>query len=216
VPIVFYQGTKKYNAPTNLWDLFTHPDLAKKLLIEDHLLINLREKTDQEALGQKHIGIMEYFLKHAKCNDAIQLWKNFFSNVPYNVKENKSLIDIYFKPLLSYTEVKLDESKINELDSVVHNNLSEDNMPTFAEHFIQKGFNEGISQGISEGINKGKLEGIKEGARKGFDQGAKNTKHRAAINLLKQGISSDVVSSALDLSRSAVHKIKQELFESSF
>ena len=196
VPIVFYQGTKKYNAETNLWKLFEHPDLAKKLLIEDHLLINLREKTDQEALGQNHIGIMEYFMKHARCKDTVKLWEDFFNNVPYNVKDNKELIDIYIKPLLSYTEVKLEESKINDLAAVININLSGKPMATVADYFTYKG----IKQGLEQGLEQGKLEG------------KKNTKE-AAVNLLKQGINSDIVSSALKLSKSAVAQIKRDLFK---
>jgi predicted transposase/invertase (TIGR01784 family) len=40
-PLVVYAGEAKYTAPKNLWALFNNPELAKKLLTEDHALVDL-------------------------------------------------------------------------------------------------------------------------------------------------------------------------------
>jgi len=46
--MVVYNGTSRYNAPKNLWDLFTMPDLAKQLLAGDYQLIDLQSMPDAD------------------------------------------------------------------------------------------------------------------------------------------------------------------------
>jgi predicted transposase/invertase (TIGR01784 family) len=50
-----------------------------------------------------------------------------------------------------------------------------------------------------------------KGREEGIEEGVKNTKHKAAINLLQKGVNPDIVSSALDLHKSIIDKIKESL-----
>ena len=47
-PLVFYHGSKKYDAPLNLWDLFDHPEEAKSLLGDNYQLVDLQAMSDDE------------------------------------------------------------------------------------------------------------------------------------------------------------------------
>ena len=42
LPLVIYNGQQKYSAPLNLWELFSHSDLAKKAMIDNYNLIDLK------------------------------------------------------------------------------------------------------------------------------------------------------------------------------
>jgi len=62
-PLVFYNGTKKYNAPLNLWELFQYPVMAKKLMTEDYRLIDLQSMSDDDIKKKDHLGMIEFMMK---------------------------------------------------------------------------------------------------------------------------------------------------------
>ncbi len=80
MPIVFYNGTKKYNAPLNLWDLFSNPELAKRLMTSDYRLVDLQSMSDDEIQQKAHFGMIEYFMKHIQTRDIIKLWADFLAS----------------------------------------------------------------------------------------------------------------------------------------
>jgi predicted transposase YdaD len=41
-PIVLYHGKSKYTAAKSLWDLFEDPSIAKQLMGDEHLLVDLQ------------------------------------------------------------------------------------------------------------------------------------------------------------------------------
>ncbi len=80
VPLVLYNGTKRYDAPKNLWDLFVEPDLAKNLMCGDYKLIDLHAMTDDEIKKKQHLGMLEYFMKHIHQRDMLKLWDEFLGS----------------------------------------------------------------------------------------------------------------------------------------
>lgn len=63
-PILMYNGTEIYNAPRNLWDLFTDSRQAKKLMTENYQLVDLQSMSDDEIVQKKHLGMLEYSINH--------------------------------------------------------------------------------------------------------------------------------------------------------
>ncbi len=64
-PCVIYNGTKAYNVPRNIWDLFSNKTLARTIWTDnDYQLINVHEIADAEL--KKHVwsGILMFFMKH--------------------------------------------------------------------------------------------------------------------------------------------------------
>ncbi len=62
--LVIYNGQEIYNAPKNLWSLFTDSVMAKKLMAEDYQLVDLQAMTDDEIVKKKHLGMLEYMMQH--------------------------------------------------------------------------------------------------------------------------------------------------------
>ncbi|MBX9890091.1 MAG: Rpn family recombination-promoting nuclease/putative transposase [Amoebophilaceae bacterium] len=75
--LVVYNGKKVYDAPRNLWNLFTDPVKAKQFLAEDYPLVNLQAMSNDEIRLKQHLGMLEYMLKHIHQPDMINLWRNF-------------------------------------------------------------------------------------------------------------------------------------------
>jgi predicted transposase/invertase (TIGR01784 family) len=56
-PIVIYNGAASFNAPRNLWDLFSDKILAKNFWVEDYQLVNVHEIPDEELKKRIWSGI---------------------------------------------------------------------------------------------------------------------------------------------------------------
>ncbi|MFU7500705.1 MAG: Rpn family recombination-promoting nuclease/putative transposase, partial [Candidatus Tisiphia sp.] len=63
-PLVFYNGTKQYNAPKNLWDLCQHKELMQDIWTKDHQVINVHDIPDEELKKKAWIGVLQFFMKH--------------------------------------------------------------------------------------------------------------------------------------------------------
>ncbi|WP_265042247.1 Rpn family recombination-promoting nuclease/putative transposase [Wolbachia endosymbiont (group B) of Melanostoma mellinum] len=74
----------------------------------------------------------------------------------------------------------------------------------------QKGRQEGRQEGIQIGHEKGKAEGIKIGAEKGREEGEKQAKIAVAKNLLKAGVSTDIISQTTGFSHSEILQLREK------
>lgn len=145
--LVIYNGKQVYNAPRNLWDLFTNSVMAKKLMMEDYQLVDLQAMSDNEIVKKKHIGMLEYILKHIHERDMIQLWEQFLANFNHVIILDKEKGYIYLKSFLWYTDAKISKKQQPRLVQVFDKYLSpqhKDNiMKTIADVYIDEGKREG-------------------------------------------------------------------------
>ena len=72
---------------------------------------------------------------------------------------------------------------------------------------IQKGREEGIEKGREEGIEKGREEGIEKGREEGIEKGREKREIEAILGLHKKGISTPIISEALNISEKRVQEI---------
>ena len=166
MPIVFYNGTKKYNAPRSLWDLFVKSDQAKKLMTDDYKLVDLQSMHDDEIKQKAHFGMIEYFMKHINTRDTLKLWADFLASFKNAVLLDKERGYIYIKHLLWYTDSKIPEDKQQELNNLVLDNLNKSDGENIMRTIAQKYIDEGRQEGEQIGIKKIASNMIK----KGFDQ----------------------------------------------
>ena len=155
-PIVFYHGSKKYDAPRNLWDLFTEPAIAKRLLTKDYQLIDLQNMPDDEIKKKEHLGMLEYFLKNIHLRDMLKLWEDFLKQFDKAILIDRERGYVYIKQLLLYTDSKVPEDKQQELSNLIIEHLSdgENLMRTIAQKYIDEGIEKGKAEGIQEGVIK--------------------------------------------------------------
>ncbi|HJK87148.1 MAG TPA: Rpn family recombination-promoting nuclease/putative transposase [Candidatus Megaira endosymbiont of Nemacystus decipiens] len=197
-PMLFYNGTKIYNAPKNLWELFTNPAMAKELLTKDYKLIDLQSMSDDEIKQKKHLGMMEFFMKHIYQRDMIKLWEDFLKNFQDVILLDKKNGYIYIKKFLWYTDAKVAEDNKGRLNSLIIDNLptndGEEIMRTIADGYIEKGFEKGILQGLEQGIEQG------------FEKG----KLQMALKMLRQGLDMKLVSSVTGLSSTELLQLMEK------
>lgn len=194
VPMVFYNGIKKYNVAKNLWDLFEEPNMSKQLLCGDYKLIDLQSMSDDAIKKKKHLGMVEYFMKHIHTRDMLKLWEEFmnnFSQILFLEAENRY---IYIKKFLWYTDTKVAEESKGILNKLILDNLQEEGeevMRTIADGYIEEGIAQGIAQGREEGIEQGMQEAIIFTAKK----------------MLLQNINIELISAVTGLSKEKILKL---------
>ena len=103
IPIVLYNGTKKYNSARTLWELFVEPELAQELMCNPYKLINLQEMSDDQLMTNLHLGIFEFFMKHIHKMDMLELWERFLTEFNSSVLIDRENGYVYIKKLLWYT-----------------------------------------------------------------------------------------------------------------
>ena len=82
-PLIIYNGTKDYNVPRNLWELFNNPMLAKKFWAEDHKIVNVHDIPDKEFKTRIWAGILEFFLKHRHEKQLLKRWQEIADILAY-------------------------------------------------------------------------------------------------------------------------------------
>ncbi len=131
-------------------------------MTEDYQLVDLQSMSDDEIMKKKHVGMLEYMLKHIHQRDMIKLWEEFLQRFKLEILVDKEKGYIYIKSFLWYTDAKLPEAKQSELEEVLTKYLSEEEQGVIMRTIAQKYIEEGEARGEARCIYIGKVEGKAE------------------------------------------------------
>ena len=177
-PIVVYANDKPYNAPRSFWELFEDDKIAKEMMDDEYLLVDLQQQSDNEMEQKKHLGMMEYMLKHIKARDILNLWQSLLEKFESSIEIDKENGYIYIKWLLWYSDAKVSEDKQVELARIISSYLKKEDqeglMRTIADKYIDEGVQKGMVQGMQIGRNEGMQIGRNEGKHEKTIEVAKN------------------------------------------
>ena len=165
-PLVFYHGSKKYDAPLNLWDLFDHPKEAKSLLGSNYQLVDLQAMSDDEINYDKHLSIILYMMKHIHRRDKLKLVEDIFKNCNKAVLIDAGMDYVYTKLMVWYNDCKIPLEKKQAFEQLIIDHLPQEKgveiMRTIADSYIEEGItigkNEGIAIGEARGVEKRNIE----------------------------------------------------------
>ena len=207
IPLVLYNGKKKYNAPRNLWELFSDPIMAKNLMCEDYNLVDLESMADDQINYNKALSLISYVMKHIHERDTLLMIENAMRNCKRAIIIDKEKNYIHLKHIIWYIDSKVAEDKKKDLDELINKNLPEENNEEFMRTIAQSYIDEGIQKGIIQGIEKGKEEGREEGIEKGIEK----TKTETAMKMLKFGSEISFIKDVTGLAEQEILKIKANL-----
>lgn len=166
--LVIYNGKEVYNDPRNLWSLFTDSVMANKLMTEDYRLVDLQAMSDDEIVKKKHLGMLEYMIKHIHMRDMIKLWKKFLTEFKHIIILDKEKGYIYLRSFLWYTDAKLSKQKQPELVEVLNKHLLPQGKDTIMKTIADTYREEGIKIGKAEGEHDKAVIVAKEMFTEGF------------------------------------------------
>ncbi|WP_341753533.1 Rpn family recombination-promoting nuclease/putative transposase [Candidatus Tisiphia endosymbiont of Dioctria rufipes] len=198
--MIMYNGREVYNAPMNLWDLFVDPVQAKELMSSDYQLVDLQSMSDDEIVQKKHLGMMEYVMKHIHQRDMVALWEKFLQTFALEILVDKKKGYIYIKSFLWYTDAKLSEERQVELEQVLAKYLSEEETGNIMRTIAQKYIEEGEFRGIQIGETRGETRGIQIGKSE--------EKISVAKNLKKAGVFIEIISQSTGLTKEEIEQLK--------
>ena len=173
-PIVVYANDKPYNAPRSFWELFEDSKTAKELMGDEYLLVDLQKQSDNEIEQKKHLGMMEYMLKHIKARDILNLWQSLLEKFESSIEIDKENGYIYIKWLLWYSDAKVSEDKQVELAKIIASYLKKEEQEGLMRTIADKYIDEGMQQGMQQGMQIGRSEGMQIGEAKRTMEVAKN------------------------------------------
>jgi len=164
-PLIIYNGKKKYNASLNIWNLFSHPDLARGFGTNDCQLINVHDIPDEELKEKVWSGILLFFLKHIHERQLLKRWQEISYLLP---KLSKITIGYdHIRNLLQYTLIFIEQNDKIELEKILKNSLTkekgEELMPSIAQVWKEEGIQIGLQDGIKIGEARGEAKGRAEG-----------------------------------------------------
>ncbi len=178
IPIVFYNGERKYPYSTDLFTLFGKEEaLARKTFLNPFKLIDLSQVPDEEIIKQSEFtGVMTYMLKNAFAreirsviDEAAPLLKNL----------QKRGANRYIRETLEYILHSLpDEEKPAEITNYLNNKLTPQfggKIMSLAERLERDGYERGLAE-------------------------SKSSARRIARNLLDQGLELAFVANVTGLS----------------
>ena len=157
-PIVVYANEESYNAPRSFWELFEDSAQAKGLMGDEYLLVDLQKQSDNEIEQKKHLGMMEYMLKHIHARDMLQLWESFLTRFKTIIELDKETGYIYIKWFLWYSDAKVPEDKQEELVKIIGKHLNKIEQKTIMRTIAEKYIDEGLIQGIQIGEARGEAK----------------------------------------------------------
>ena len=197
-PLVFYHGSKKYDAPMNLWELFSDPKEAKNLLGNNYQLVDLHAMSDNEINYDKHLSIILYMMKHAHQRDKLKLIEDVFKNCNKAILIDAGMDYVYTKLMVWYNDCKIPLEKKREFEQLVLDHLPKEKgaeiMKTIADSYIEEGINKGIAIGKNEGIAIGEARVIE-----------------IARRMLQEKTDIKFISSVTGLSTDEIQKLKSKL-----
>lgn len=151
-PILVYNGTTKYNAPLNLWELSNAPELAKEYWSEGYRLVNVHDIADEELKKRPWSGLLVYFLKHIRSKKILRKWQDIADILPKLAEVNVGVG--YIELFLNYTLTALDENDKIKLEEFLIKTLNKQKGEKIMGSLAQRWKDEGIQDGIKIGEAK--------------------------------------------------------------
>jgi len=227
--VVIYHGRRKWGIPLAIDLGQSNLTLQKHFSRLEYILFDFSRITDEKILGSPQLRLAIMGLKYVGTRSIIKKINQIIVILKEMADEKE--IGEYAEELALYIDAAAPEDlKGNVLEKIKTEIITGENkMSSIKEYFKQEGLKEGFEQGFKEGAEKGFKEGaekgFKEGAEKGFKQGAEQgfkqgakqgLKHgteqgikQVALNMLKDGESTEKVALYTGLSEEKIASLRK-------
>lgn len=186
IPIIYYQGKRKWNAPqlSRLFETYSE-EIKTYIPTIKHVFVALHSLSDETLLGMRNDLMAAAMVAQKWKNNPEILLKEFvkvFSIFEGEIRD-RNFFEMIFVYALRTTELQSDS--LNKFIEAIPPIVKENIMTTYNQ-IIQKG----KIEGEQIGIQKGKIEVI--------------------INSFKQGLSKDIIANITNLDVEEIEKILKE------
>jgi predicted transposase/invertase (TIGR01784 family) len=156
-PLIFYTGTKKYNAPLDLWSLYHDPDLAKSFWVNPFQVIELQTIEDEKLRQHLWSGVMSYIMKRIYSKDIFPFLQQIKPLLEEISKQNFS----YIESILWYTLEKAESDKSEQILELFKESVSEEergNLMPIIDKLVEKQKITWLAEGEARGEARGEVK----------------------------------------------------------
>ena len=190
-PMVFYHGESRYTAVTDIFELFgEHKELAKKIFLQPHHLIDVTQIRDEELQKRVWSGTLEFVYKHIYAREFL-----------------KHLEGI--KPQFRELERKEGENFIMVLLEYVIERVNLDD-PKPMVNFIRSTFSQSMEEKAMTLGDRLRAEGYEQGIEQGKYQGIEQDRRAIAVNMLREGCDVDFIVRVTGLESMKIRELQAE------
>lgn len=159
IPLVFYNGPKKYDGPKDIRDLIDAPqELIERFLFKPFHLIDTQAIPD-EALREKHwSGLMQHVMKHIYEKEALNFIQDLLGLLKRVCQEGGA---DYGASVLHYFLSQTETAEPGKLLEALETGLTEEDniMATVVDYLTEKYKDTWFKTGKEEGIQQGMQHG---------------------------------------------------------
>ena len=159
IPIIYYQGKRRWRYPTQFLALFENPRPWRKILPRySFLLLDQSGSQEYSFLGTVKARIAQLLLWSAYHGEVRRILEILAEMLPL-LEDSGGGLD-YFQLFILYALETQDELTLYELKKSLKSRKGESNMRTLAERIREEGRKEGIEEGIEKVAKNLLSEGI--------------------------------------------------------
>ena len=154
IPLLFYNGNKKYDGPLHIEDLIHAPqDLIQEFLFKPFHLIDTHNVSDEDLRNQHWAGLMKFVMKRSMEREAIH-YIQFLSQFLRDIALEQDS-DHFLASVLSYYISQAESADLALLKKTLEDTLLSTNkreiMATLENYLIEQGVQKGKQEGRQEG-----------------------------------------------------------------
>ena len=164
-PFVIYNGEEAYRYTTDFFELFEDPKLAREMIFQPFDLIDLTQVDDNDLKKLPLIGMMEFFLKHARARDLLAESCKTFIKFFIEVAEARNEIELVTTGYYYFLNTQEKKETVFKIFNEVLSEKNKSKVMTIAQQLRQEGRQEGLQEGMTI-AQQLRQEGRQEGLQK--------------------------------------------------
>lgn len=178
VPIVLYNGSRKWTAKTSYKEILSSYETFGEYAVDfKYILIDVNRYTKDELLKLENLIASVFLLEQKVEFEEMMARLKELSNMLKKLNEDEILLfKAWFKKILM---ARMPEEERKNIERIIDENKEVGEMISNLERTIlqemkereKKGIKKGIEKGIAKGIEKGIAKGIEKGIEKGMERG---------------------------------------------
>ena len=162
-PFVIYNGKEPYRHQTDFFELFEDPELARKMIFQPFDLIDLSQVVDEDLKKLPLVGMMKFFLKHARARDLLSESCKAFIKFFIEVAEARNEIELVTTGYYYFLNTQEKKEAVFKVFQEILSEKNKSKIMTIAQQLKQ----EGRQEGLQTGLQKGRQEGLQTGRQEG-------------------------------------------------
>lgn len=150
IPLVFYNGSEKYDGPKDIKDLIAAPsELIDAFLLKPFELIDLNEISDAEMKDRKWAGVLEFLMRHIHEKEALNYIQSLMDFIRFVFKEGATDLGTV---VLKYFLCQSKTANPVELTKTLKMGLTEDSkMGTLIDYLVEEKKGAWLQEGVQTG-----------------------------------------------------------------